>query len=85
MMPPMVYRSSDDFIHKQLELVNEQEKAQRRLELDIADILTGPTSAGHAQHLADSLCKTHDLTEVAERMKEAAERFLKANKKGKKK
>lgn len=76
MTHPNVYRSSDEFINRQLELASNKKK--RRLELDIADILTGPTSAGNAQHLADSLCTTHDPQEVAERLKEAAERYLQA-------
>lgn len=73
-----VYRSSDDFINRQLDMSSN--KTKRRLELDIADILTGPTSAGNAQHLADTLCANRDPAEVCERMVEAAQRYLNATK-----
>ena len=48
-----VYRSSDDFLQRQLDMVGDDEKVSRRLALDIADILTGPTSGGKAQYIAD--------------------------------
>lgn len=80
-----VYRSSESFIQRQLDMVEDDDKIKRRLELDIADILTGPTSGGNAQYLADTLCKANDPKEVAERMVEVGQRYLKAMRKQRKK
>ncbi len=74
-----LFRSSDDYITKQLDLVRDEERAATRLILDVADLLTGPTSGGNARYLAEGVCK--DPRQAAERMKEAAERYLKATKK----
>ena len=82
--PSYIYRSSDDFIQKQLEMVKEIDRPKRRLELDIADIFIGPTSSGNAQYLSESLCKSRDPKEIAERMQEVATRYLKSIKKKKK-
>lgn len=71
-----VFRSSDSFIERQLDMVKENERPLRRFELDVADLMTGPTSAGNAQYLAENMCKRGK--ELAERMKEVAERYLAA-------
>lgn len=69
-----MFKSSDNYIKLQLEMVKEEERPATRLVLDLADILTGPTSGGNARHLADKLGQyPHEL---AIAMKEAAERYL---------
>lgn len=80
-----VYRSSDSFIQRQLDMAEDGDKIRRRLELDIADILTGPTSGGNAQYLADCLCRNRDPKEVAERLIEVGQRYLKAMRKQRRK
>ena len=68
-----VFRSSDEYIQKQLDRA-ELDQPTTRLILDIADILTGPTSGGNARYLAECMCR--NAKGVAERMKEIAERYL---------
>jgi hypothetical protein len=70
----MMFKSSDNYIKLQLEMVKEEERPATRLVLDLADILTGPTSGGNARHLADKLGQ--HPRELAIAMKEAAERYL---------
>jgi hypothetical protein len=69
-----VFKSSENYIHLQLEMVKEEDRPATRLVLDLADILTGPTSGGNARHLADKLGQ--HPRELALAMKEAAERYL---------
>lgn len=71
-----VYRSSDDYLNRELAKVEEGERAQRRLVLDITDMLTGPTSGHNAEYLAKCLVNNRDPKEVCERLKEAADRYL---------
>jgi hypothetical protein len=70
----MIFKSSENYINLQLEMVKEEERPATRLILDLADILTGPTSGGNARHIADR-AGVHPY-ELAIAMKEAAERYL---------
>lgn len=65
---------SPEYIERELSKVDDAYKATRRLQLDLTDILTGPTSGGNAARLA--IDSTRDPYALALAMKAAAERYL---------
>jgi len=68
-----IFRSSEDYIERQHGL-SDDSAPKTRLILDIADLLTGPTSGGNARYLSERMCR--NSTEVVERMREIVERYL---------
>lgn len=72
----MVHRSSQNKINLELSTVSERERPIKRLEIDFADLLIGPTSGEHARKLASLAAK--DPYSLALAMRDASERFLKS-------
>lgn len=70
----MLYRSSKHHIKRELDKVSPQYRRNKRLELDIADLLIGPTSAQTAQYMAERMCM--QPKELALRLREIADRYL---------
>lgn len=71
----MLYKSPESYIARQLEHISPRDRPRRRLEFDLADILTGPTSGGNAARLAE--CAIGEDPELlAQAMLEAAQRYL---------
>lgn len=68
-----IYDMPPAYIHK--ELSNYQGDAgERRLELDLEALLTGPTSAARARHLSTSIVR-QGARAVAEALRQAVKRF----------
>lgn len=69
-----IYSPSQDYIDRELAKASPEERAGKRLQMDLAHILTGPTSAYNAERLAQQFYPNH--LGLARAMKEAAERYL---------
>ncbi len=74
------YKPSKAYIDKELDKVAEDQRHVRRLAIDIAWMLTGPTSAGNAAALVDKLFASYSPEDIAATMQEAAERFFRSKK-----
>jgi hypothetical protein len=70
-----LYRSPESYIQRELAKVPEKERAARRLELDLANILTGSTCGGEADRLAKLTIRNEPMA-LAVAMQEAAERYI---------
>lgn len=78
------YKSPNGYINSILDMTDKEDRPFRRLELDISNILTGPTSGYEANRLAKLLMRGMEeeydkerTIDVAMTMKEMVERFLK--------
>lgn len=70
----MGYDYRKAYIERKLAEVSEEERPRRRLELDLAHILTGPTCGATADRLAASAA--NDPMSLAIAMRDAATRYL---------
>ena len=70
----------ESYIARKLTEVPANQRAKRRLELDIAAILTGPTSGGRAAELAESLLRANTPSSVAKALAAAGARYLRSKK-----
>ena len=71
----MIYNASTEYIERELAKVSEQDRPAKRLEIDLADILTGPTSFGTARNIAANAVRV-DAADLARAMIEAGTRYL---------
>jgi len=82
-----VYKHSPAYIAKTLEKFSPEDRPPHRLAMDISALLTGPTSGSNADRLATCMVGTDGSRdpsaahEVAVAMRDAAERYLKTEKK----
>lgn len=70
------YKSSQNSINHQLKDVPTEERGERRLMIDIADILTGPTNGANARRLVESLFAQNSAHSVAAALHETVDRFF---------
>lgn len=70
-----LYKSPDDYIARRIEGLGERERRSKRLEIDLADLLTGPTSRSRAEDLARSMLATATPNEIAAALREIADRI----------
>ena len=69
------YEPSEEYIARQLNQVEPQERKRKRLEIDLAAILTGPTSASNAERLAKA-CMGEDERGLVLALSEALNRYI---------
>ena len=71
-----VYKSPESYIHRTLVAANQagENYAECRLAIDLADLLTGPTSAHNARRLSDCIVRQGGY-EVVEALEQACKRF----------
>lgn len=69
-----VYQYPQSYINRQLFDLPKDEWASKRLELDLAALLVGPTSGSNAERLAKGAAT--DPLSLALAMRDAAERYL---------
>lgn len=72
-----LYEPPDRYVDRQLAGLEGTERATRRLAIDLAAILTGPTCGAEADRYATKLTEDGG-EELARRMREAADRYFKA-------
>ena len=70
------YRSAPSYLDRQLSGVATKDLAAAHLQLDIGNLLIGPTSGEKARHIASSLVSNNDPEEVALRMVEIGLHYL---------
>ena len=72
-----LYKSSEQAMAHCLEDFREDEKPAYRMQLELADVLTGPTSGRNARDLTVRLIETNDPKEIALALIEIGTRYLK--------
>ncbi len=75
-----LYKASEASIRRRLSNVPEKSKPLERLKIDLAAILTGPTSGANAADLAQRVTDSGELNELAATLIEIGERFLESTK-----
>lgn len=72
----MLFERSKLAMMRVLAAIPTPHKRAVRLQLDLEDILTGPTCGATAQELARAICRSGTHDEVANRLIEVARRYL---------
>ncbi len=70
------YKSSTTYIERMLAKVPPAERKAQRLALDLASLLTGPTSGGHARELVDLLFRANTPEDIAADLRIMVNRYF---------
>ncbi len=70
-----LYQPPAKYIRLKLATVPKADRPKARLIIDLASLLTGPTSNGDAHRIAASLLDSNDPRDVAQALRAMADRF----------